>query len=263
MSPKPKVPSPKSAGVQPLFDACAGIGDLMGMPPGCRGTPEELLAEMDRLSIGRALVWSRACLAIDPLLANGRMDEAVGGERRLVRAWTAVPESAGNVPKADAFVKGLLASGARAAKCFPVTMHWSTEAWCAGSLFSALEARRVPAIFPFGEIALPALESVLACHPKLPVILSEVGYRENRSLYALMASRRNLFLDSSPPYSVHLGLEIMSAKGLIRQFLFGTAWPKCDAGPAISQLMYAEIPEKERDDVAQGTLERLLSEVRA
>ena len=248
---------------QTLFDAAAGIGDLLLATPGCHGTLPELLDEMDRLSIAKALAWHRPCLAIDPLLSNRRFDKLAGKEKRIVRAWAAVPDTAGKVPKAEKFVDQLIRSGARAAKLFPVTMNWSLEEWCSGPLLSALEERRVPTILIFNETTLPALESMLDAHPDLPVIFSELNYRQNRMLFALLERHPNLHIDTAPPYSVHLGLETLSAKGLSSRVLFGTAWPKCDSGPAISQLMYAQIPLKERDAIGQGNLERLLKGVRA
>jgi len=226
-------------------------------------TVAEVLAEMDRLGIQRALVAHTSGWESVPWLGNRRVEEEAAGHARLTRAWTALPDTAGDVPPAQEWLTDMLGAGARAAWLFPKRMNWSMEEWCAGSLLRALEDRRVPAFILLEETELDQLHRVLERHSRLPLVLSCVSYRLNRMIYPLLERHANLHLDLAPRYDVHEGIEDITARVGAKRLLFGTNFPICDAGSAIAYLAYARISEEERALVGAGNLERLLAEVDA
>ena len=94
-------------------------------------------------------------------------------------------------------------------------------------------------------------------YPNLPVVITSIGYRENRTLYPLFQSFKHLYVDLSW-YSVHQGIEALSRRFGVGHLLFGTRMPLFAPGPALTALAYADISEEEKAQIAGETLRTLL-----
>lgn len=246
-----------------LFDCNCRIGRRLDARPGEPSTAAELLAEMDRLEIAKALVAHDAGFESLPDLGNRRIEDEARGNPRLARVWTALPDTAGDTPPAREWVVRMLSAGVRAVHLFPRRMNWRLDEWCAGSLLRALEERKVLTLLPFTEADLGTVHDVLEAHPRLPVVLANVNYRQNRILFPLLELHANLHVDLAPPYDVHDGLETICKRFGARQVLFGTGYPAHEGGAALAMLAYARIAEEERALIGAGNLERCLAEVQA
>jgi len=244
-----------------LFDCNANIGLRMSAPLEEPTTVGELLEEMDRLEIDAALVSHYSGFESEPLLGNARLDEEVGGHPRLQRAWTVLPDTGGDMPPASDFIGQLVLSGARAARLYPQKNEWCLDEWCAGALLRALEERKVPTMIPQDQTNLRDLHGVLGRHPALPIILSRASYRQNRMLFPLLEQHSNLYIDLSPTYVVHHGIEALCSRNHAEQLLFGTGYSRCEPGASITHIMYADISEEQRELIAHGNLERLIAGV--
>lgn len=246
-----------------LFDCNCRIGRRLDARPNEPSTVAELLAEMDRLEIEKALVAHYSGYESLPDLGNRRIEDEARGNPRLARVWTALPDTAGDTPPAKQWVAGMLSAGARAVQLFPKRMNWRLDEWCAGSLLRAIEERKVLALLPFAEADLGTIHEVLDAHPRLPLLLTNVNYRVNRMLFPLLELHANLHIDLAPPYDVHDGVEEICKRFGAKRLLFGTGYPVAEPGAALAMLAYARIADEERALIGAGNLERLLGEVQA
>jgi len=244
-----------------LFDCHASLGLRLGAAPDAPSSAAALLAEMDRLGVERALVAHASGWESLPKLGNESIETETRGQPRLARAWTALPDTAGDTPPAAEWLAGLLAVGARAVWLYPKRMNWSLEDWCAGSLLRALEDRCVPVLLPNDEAELPQVHRLLEAHPGLKVLLCGASYRSNRMLFPLLERHPRLLLALSPRWDVHDGIEQVCKRAGAHKLCFGTNWPACDMGSSITYLAYARIGDAERELIGAGNLERLLAEV--
>ena len=73
-----------------LFDASAYVGDW-ATERLAFSTPGELLAEMDRFGIGRALVCHTLAWQNSPSLGNARLMREIASHPRLEPCWVVVP----------------------------------------------------------------------------------------------------------------------------------------------------------------------------
>ena len=117
----------------------------------------------------------------------------------------------------------------------------------------------------FSSVLLVGWESVqwvLSQYPGLPLILSGVRHRDNRTLYALLDRFENLLIDISL-YTVHRGIEDVISRFGPQRMIFGTGLPMYGGGGSLAQLTYAEIDESHKQQIAADNLSRLLQGVKS
>lgn len=244
-----------------LTDAHCAIGAR----PGCREvvSPEDLVSEMERLEVDRALV--RVCpskLAFDVPAVNRRLYAMAEAYGPIVPCPVVVPDTAGDMPSAEEQVDECLGKGAGAVFVRPVLDNWSLEPWACGELFSALEERRVPVFCHAGQCDVGAVADLAGRHPELPLIFPGQGYRSQRTLMPLLENFAGVHLVVGADYCVFRGLEVgIDAVGAER-FLFGTNYDELAMMASMGYLMYADIDEEERGLIGSGNLERLMGGIR-
>ena len=241
-----------------LFDAQAGFG---GARPGQPWIPaaEELLRHMKRLSIARALVHTEFEEMDDNArLSNECLFRTCAVHKALVPCPTLLPAACGDSPSEQEQVDELLRNGSWAAILRPKRDSWSLAEWCAGTLLRTLEDRRVPTMCRLPSFEFEAIADLAGRHPRLPIVLFQVGYRWQRTLVPLMKAFGNVFLAIGSPYSVHRGVESMVEKVGAERLLFGTGFPYSDMMPSITMLTYAHISGTDKQLIGSGNLERLV-----
>jgi hypothetical protein len=244
-----------------LTDAHCAIGAR----PGCREvvSAEELVEEMERLEVDRALVRIYPSkLAFDVPAINGRLLAMAETWEAIIPCPVVVPNTAGDMPSAEEQVEECLGKGAGAVFVRPVLDNWSMEPWAFGDLFSALEGRRVPVFCQASQCDVDLVADVAGRHPELPIILAGVGYRRQRVIAPLLESFSNIHLVVGADYCVFRGLEVgIDAVGAER-FLFGTNYDELAMMASVGYLMYADIDEEDRALIGSGNLERLMGGIR-
>lgn len=240
---------------------------LIGLPR----VPEEgpppdagdLTAEMARLGIDRALVRHRAALECGPEAGNRVLREETRDRPTLHPVWFLTPD--GEPPDFDpgATLERLRAAGAAVVWMDPEAEGFSPQPWCAGPLYEALQARRVPLLLDYAKIRPDDLHLVLRDFPGLRLILLGVPrLGRNRMVYPLLDRHPNLYVCLSHTFSVHRGIEDLCRRFGPDRWLFGMGYPAAEGGAALAGIAYADIPESAKEAITHGTLERLLAESR-
>jgi hypothetical protein len=231
--------------------------------PGIRPDREDLLAEMARLGLRKALVRHVAALDAGPTAANAALMEETAGHPELLPVWFVTPD--GQEPDfnpADV-LNDMLAGGGRACWTDPKSEDFSFLPWCCGPLHEELQSRRIPLLLPYEAVAEDDLDIVLSAFPKLRIILLNAPRTgRNRKLYPLLRRHGRLHLCLSPSYSVHDGIEDLCRTFGHERWVFGTGYPGAEGGAAVTGLMYAAISDEARIAIAYGNIKRLLGEVK-
>jgi predicted TIM-barrel fold metal-dependent hydrolase len=154
----------------------------------------------------------------------------------------------------------MFAQGVKAARVFPHpdSHNFSLRHWAAGGLLESLESKRVPLFVDEEEIDWDVIHEICERHPELPLVLTNVNYRVDRSLYALWKTYSNLFIELSS-YCSHGGIEEATVRFGSERLLFGSNLPFFTPGSAIGMLSCAKISESDRKRIAGDNLRRLLS----
>ncbi len=231
-----------------VFDANVRVG-RSGVHGEQALEPDDLLLEMDRFGIRKALVSQFAGEEYDAAEGNRLLRGQIG--ERLVPAWAVLPERS--------FFESLtLAPPAAVRLSFGVLKHnFSPAPWCSGELCEFLQAKSRLAVIQREDISWEALAQLLSDFPRLPVLILETGYRADRYLFPLFEKHPNLFIDTSM-YMAHRQLESTVERFGPDHLVFGSRLPLYEPGAALAVLATARIPAEARQSIAGGNLRRIL-----
>ena len=246
----------------PLLDVQCGFG---GFRPGVREivSADDCIAEMDRLDVQRALVRITPCeLDKDVRRSNELLYEAHRRHARLIPCPTVVPYCGDEIPKEETQVDEALANGAGAVVLRPQDDLWLLEEWCCGKLLAALEDRAVPVLCQTSMVPLPDAARIAERRPALPLVITGINYRTYRTLWRLLEAFDNVLLSIGLNFAMHRAIEELVKAFGPERMLFGTGWPDVEMMPAITQLMYADISNGDKQLIGSGNLERLMGGIR-
>ncbi|MHB0938465.1 MAG: amidohydrolase family protein [Armatimonadota bacterium] len=239
-----------------LFDIQTGFGCAPGQ---AAITADDLRAEMRRLQIDRAL----ACITpenmeFDVPFTNETLFTACADDPMLVPCPIVMPNSGDDYLPEEAQVEEAMRHGAGTVFIRPAADYWILAEWVCDRLFNALEAHRMPVLCLERLVPLEQVAGLAKRYPRLPLIVAESGYRQQRILLPLLETFPNVYLSTGNNYIVYKGIEQLVERGLTERLLFGTGFPASEAMSAVTQLMYAEISEEQRQLIGAGNMDRLM-----
>jgi len=166
------------------------------------------------------------------------------------------------VPGAGPLRRRRLSRGAGAAVLRPSQDTWSLEEWSGGKLFTALESRRMPALCPAKTVPMDAVGRIAAAHGRLPLVMVEVNYRNQKPICGMMETCPNVYLSIGSNYTVQGGIEQFAGAVGPERLLFGTGIPQAEPMMAVTQLLYADLPDADKRLIGGENLSRLIGGIR-
>ncbi|OGG52091.1 MAG: hypothetical protein A3F84_19770 [Candidatus Handelsmanbacteria bacterium RIFCSPLOWO2_12_FULL_64_10] len=240
-----------------FFDCNCTVGRRSKPRPENNLSLEQILNELNYVGVSQALAVHAYAREFHPPVGNERISRICEAHSQLTPCYVVLPHHTGEIPGGDALIRYLADGGARAVRLFPKDHSYGLgETWC-GALFGALEEAGVPVLVDLDQTDWREIDGVLAAHPRLNLILLQVGYRSDRWLYPLVERYPGLRVESGS-YSPYRGIEALTRRFGPDRIVFGTGLPVWDAGSAIATVQYAEIDEESRLQIASETLRGLL-----
>ncbi len=235
-----------------VFDANVRVGKS-GVHGELALEAPELLKEMDRFGIARALASHFAAEEYDALEGNCALARIANA--RLVPVWAALPDRES--------IQKLAAYKPKAARLsFGVSQHnFSPAPWCSGELFEFLQAHSVLTLVALEQIGWSALAETLENFPRLPLLLLEPGYRADRYLFPLLEKFQNLYFDTST-YLAHRQLEAFVEHLGPERAVFGSRLPLYTPAAALFVLATARISEAAKRAISGENLNQLVEAAR-
>lgn len=222
-------------------------------------TPESLNTVLDKYRMTGALVCAFACTTLGTEYGNNKLFEALQGNKRLLPCPALLPAGCGEIGDEGRFLDGLIEKGARFCCLFHENARTSLDRRIIGSLFAALEKRRLPvALF---NTATAAAATLAEAYPRLPILLHVPNTRD-RTFWPLFRQTHNLHFSLAANFSPYLGLEELVKKNGADRILFASGYPVSEPGAAIANLIYSDLKEFDRRKIASENLERLMASVR-
>ena len=242
------------------FDCHATVGQRPMKHPRVRWSTEHLLEDMDLAEISGALVTHGVARSYDPVYGNRRLQaERAKAPGRLFGAWCIVPlGDPGFFADGDALIAAMEAEDVRAVRLMPGGFSMHPE--IVGPTFEVLQHHGILTLLEVGW-GMPDIfgffHELLSRYPRLPVLLTDHVWSQQRHVYALMQRHENLHLEFSS-YQINRGIEKYVADFGDERLLFGTGGTEKSPGAARFYVDYAQIPDASRRRIAGGNLKRLL-----
>jgi len=243
-----------------FFDCNCFVGLPMNGMARPIATADELIAEMDRSGVSRALVWHVAQRDYAVPTGNRLLAEAIEGHTdRLVGCWSIMPNQAGELPEPDEFCAQMAGRNVRALRAFPDLQRFLLRGESLGPILEAMVARRIPLILPISRgVGWRDAYDLLADFPDLVCILSAMGvWGADRWFRPLIERYAHVHIEMSE-YILDGGIEAFVESYGAERMLFGTGFPQWEHGGVMLMLKHAEVAESDKEAIASTNLERIL-----
>ncbi len=223
---------------------------------------EDLLTQMEKFDISKALVRHRVCMDVGPNMGNKILMKEISKKDNLTPVWMLSPERAGKKSGLK-IIDEIIAEKISVVWMRPERRNFSLEPWCSGHIMGILEELRIPLLLCFSDVPGRELYEILKKYPKLPVVIFQAPRNgRNEILYPLLRQYHNLYISVTPLYSVYQGIEDLCKEFGSERFVFGTGYPEFEGGSAVCMLTYANISSSDKNLIVAENLERLLGEVK-
>jgi uncharacterized protein len=240
-----------------LFDANGSLG-ASSASDAAFPAASDLLNHMDRLGIGRSVVWNVAGREDNVRFTNhwlqDQIDRTPGAVGRLIPSY--------NVSPTMIYERGAVEDLKRSMKEHRVTALRFTRG-LTGFTLSQIEtivqeiAELRPVIFlGHDETDTRDILDFTERFSEVSLVMTEFGWSRYAYVFDLMRRRKNILIDTSWMHTwgaIELAVRHFGAD----RVLFG-AGAKTNNGAGIAALARAEIEDRDRDLIAHGNLERLL-----
>jgi predicted TIM-barrel fold metal-dependent hydrolase len=243
------------------FDArvVTGLHPASLQPPTDR---DAIAAHLDRFALSGALVGAMASWLHDPIAGNTEASAiahslAASG---VLACWTAVPATPGELDSLTALVERAVDEGVAAFRIHPASHGFSPS--LLDELYAALQANRLPLCVDAAEITWPELTAVATRYPELQIVISNLGYRKLRELWAALDGHSNIYVDLVD-FAAHQGVEWLAANDLADRLLFATGFGLRDPGESVVRLAWSGLDDATVRLVGAGTARRLFAGARS
>ena len=225
-------------------------------------TAKDLLDEMGRAGVEKALVWHIAQHDASPQAGNAMLAQAIAPHENLVGCWSVLPNQAREFPPPETFIQQMQAARVRAVRMFPGSQKFLLNAVAMGDWLEAFTAHRVPVLLSLRYgVEWRDLYSLLAEFPNLVCVICDHGcWGEDRLFRPLIERYPNVYIDTAQ-YLLDGGIEAFVADYGPSRMLFGSGFPDAYIGGMMMAIRHARISEEAKDAIACGNLTRILAEV--
>jgi predicted TIM-barrel fold metal-dependent hydrolase len=218
---------------------------------------------MQRYDIQGGVVSHFGSVNGGPALGNPLALEAISGTG-LWAGIVMVPEMFYQETQGRADLSRAIAGGARLARLYPRSHHFSLRPWCSGGLLQALADSHMPLMIPHTEVSWEDVRAVCETYPGLTLILEAVDQKilyHNRQFYPLLAHYPNLRLELHN-FVAYQALEDVVGRFGARHLIFGSYMPIADPNAALMQVTHARISDEDKALIARQNLLELIKGVK-
>jgi hypothetical protein len=237
----------------PVFDANVRVGDRRDDPSHCR-TRQQLLAEMDRHGVARALIYHAQTELLSPTDGNDFLESWLGDDGRLVPQWSIMPTAESITQVQELYAQGRVTS-VRLYDTRPMGLPF--RPWAYHELLSWLQASAVPLWISLPDSDADELVSTLQAYPRLVTVLVGAHYSHFLWVRPLLRVLPNAYLELSR-YEPIGEIEGLRDEFGADRLLYGSWYSRYAMGPMLFYLHHTNLTERELALVCAGNLDRIL-----
>ncbi len=227
-----------------------------------RGQDWTTRAVVDRLAecgVREGLAYHLTGIEDNPVVGNARILDELKVAPGFHPVWAMLPFGTRELGTAEELRRAIAVSSVKAVLLYAADQKFSVAEWCCGDLYALLEDMRMPVFTRCNpaDFSWEELHDLLVAHPRLPVVLRNVGYTVDRCLYPLLERCPNLHVETTR-YFPFRGIEEVARLFGAERLLFGTEAPYLSPGSAVTHVLMADVPDADRRLIAGDNLRRLV-----
>ena len=249
----------------PVMDANVGVGHK-NKRPAPFDTPEELLAEMGRHGVERALVHHQAGETTSTMDANELLTEWCSAGGPLTFQWMAGPEADSLAQLQELRRDGRL-DNVRLHDCAASGLPFVD--WLYGDLLEWLQAERIPLwvsmdnewdptwLSPMPMTPVTEIMDTLRKFPDLVTVLVGAHYSHAHFVRPFLKLLPNCYVELSR-YEVLRDLEKVIDEYGAARFVYGSFYPRYAMGPMLYYIHNIGLGDADLEGICAGNLESIL-----
>ena len=237
----------------PLFDANVRVGDLPDEPSPCRNR-EQLLAEMDRHGVARAVIYHAQTERLSPVDGNNYLEEWLDDSGRLHPQWSIMPTKDSMTQIEALYTLGRVQS---------LWLYDTRPAglpfrpWAYDELLRWIDTARLPLWISLPDASLDELIETLQRHPQLVTVLVGAHYSHFLWIRPLLRALPNTYLELSR-YEPIGQVEALRDEFGAERLLYGSWYSRYAMGPMLFYLHHTSLSDLELALICAGNLDRIL-----
>lgn len=238
----------------PVFDANIGVGHRPNQVSPF-DAPEDLLTEMARHGIERAVIHHQQATFRSPVEGNEILAEWAAGYEMFSLQWTL-----GATADSLRQLQELHADGQIQSVRLHATIHSKLPFadWLYGPALEWLGAERIPLWISLADTEVTEAMATLRLFPELVTVLLGAHYVHAALVRPLLRQLPNACLELSR-YEVLGEVEALLEEFGVDRFVYGSFYPRYAMGPMLYYLHHIRCTETELASICAGNLERLLT----
>jgi predicted TIM-barrel fold metal-dependent hydrolase len=225
---------------------------------------DELIHEMDRLHIERAFVFHSLSQCYDPAPGNDALYNEIKGNDRLIGTMVLTPLIRAEFGGREKVIRFMKEKRIGAVRIYPIDHSFMLDVWNMEELFDLTSEYTIPVLLDMrqhgGELSsqYDKIYELAAHFPKTPLVLLTTGYRHMRITLRLLEKCQNVFLDTST-FITYRGIEEVIRLFGSKRILFGSRMPFIEGGVSVGRVIYADISDTDKENIAYKNAMDLLS----
>ena len=239
----------------PVFDANVGVGHRRNHASPIESR-EQLLEEMERHGVSRALTYHLQGETLSPLEGNDALMTWTEGQGALHPQWVAdpTPESLGQLQQLH-----------RQGRVTSVRLHNTLECrlpfvdWIYGDLLEWLTAEHIPLWLSLADTPTVEARDTLRQFPGLVTVLVGAHYSHSLVVGPLLRQLPKAHLELSR-YEGLGKLQPLIQEFGVERLVYGSFYPRYAMGPILFFLHHLGLDESELTALCAGNLERILGD---
>ena len=236
----------------PVFDANVALGRRHDRRVTSE-TGEQALAEMGRVGVARAVVYSHHGAAFDARDGNEYLLEMLTGTTGLVPQFVCNPTA----DDLDRFAAEVGEHGVRSVRMLPDAGGFPFRDWVVGEWLEWLASEGLPLWLPAFDFEPDQVHDTLRGHPRVDVVLSEVHYVHVPWVIPMVRSLSNVHVEVSR-FVIPDGMPRLIEAAGHERVLFGSRFPDSPMAPQLYNLERSGLEHSALEAICAGNLDRLL-----
>lgn len=222
---------------------------------------EKILQLMDHCHIDTAYAYHVVATTGETADGNELLMEEIAATEKLQPQWCVLPAAYDEFFSPERLHEKMKAGGVKTLRIAPRTFSHSAAPYAMGQLMDLAADCHVPVFFDYGEAPGDEMYALCSAYPRVNFVVTNTAYGLNRFLGPVLDVCDNLYVGTGN-YVVHNGLQNFCKYYSADRLIFNTNLPTASATAAVSLVCLADLSREEKEKIACGNFERLLSEVR-